>query len=280
MPGKVAIIYYSMYGHVATLAKEAAKGAESTGAKVDLYQFPETLPEEVLAKMYAAPKSTEVPVITPDALKEYDGIIFAFPTRYGRAVSQVSAFFDATGQLWMTGALVGKFASTITSTAGLQGGQETTHLTTVPFFTHHGMMYVPIGYSNPALQGMDEIHGGSPWGASTFAKGDGSRLPTATELGIAEGQGKLFANVVNTFVAGKAALASQTTAALTVPASAQAEPKAEPASAENATKEAGGYNVDTPAAASQPAKSTAAPATKKTDDTVGEAKGWKKYVCC
>jgi len=278
MPAKIAVIYYSMYGHIKTLASEAVKGAKATGATVDFYQLPETLSDEILGKMHAPPKDAAVPFITPSDLPQYDGFIFAFPTRYGRAVSQMSAFFDATGQLWATGALVGKFASTITSTATQNGGQETTHLTTIPFFTHHGLIYVPIGYGDKSLFDLTAVHGGSPWGASTLANGDGSRQPSDLEKGVAEYQGKYFAGVVNTFVAGKAAQAE--TAALEVPASAQ-KPAAAPAAGEPASKEAGGYNLDKPAAAAPAtADKPAAPAPKKEEDGPGERSGWKKYVCC
>ncbi|KZT62391.1 benzoquinone reductase [Calocera cornea HHB12733] len=205
MPAKIAVIYYSMYGHIKTLATKAAEAAKATGAEVDLLQFPETLSDDILAKMHSPPKDAAVPFVTPTDLPKYDGIIFAFPTRYGRAVAQVSAFFDATGSLWATGALTGKFASTITSSASQNGGQETTHLTTIPYFTHQGMIYVPIGYGDQALLGLGEIHGGSPWGASTLAAGDGSRQPSELETGVAAYQGKYFAGIVNTFVAGKAA---------------------------------------------------------------------------
>ncbi|KZO93212.1 benzoquinone reductase [Calocera viscosa TUFC12733] len=205
MPAKIAVIYYSMYGHIKQLASKAVEGAKTAGATVDLYQFPETLADDILGKMHAPPKDAAVPFITPNDLKEYDGFIFAFPTRYGRAVAQVSAFFDATGSLWATGALTGKFASTIVSTASQNGGQETTHLTTIPYFAHMGIIYVPIGYGDQNLLNLNEIHGGSPYGASTHAGGDGSRQPSELEKGVAEYQGKYFAGIVGTFVAGKAA---------------------------------------------------------------------------
>lgn len=138
-----------MQKHVEKLATEVVEGAKSAGEgiTVDLYQFEETLSEEVLAKMHANKEPIKnLPVITPEKLAEYDGFIFGFPTRYGRAPAQVSAFFDKTGGLWASGALVGKFASTFTSTASQHGGNETTHLTTYPFFVHHGCIVVPHGY--------------------------------------------------------------------------------------------------------------------------------------
>ena len=204
---KIAVIVFSMYGHVAKLAEEVVAGAKSTGATVDVYQFAETLSEEVLGKMHAnkAPIAS-FPVITPDKLAEYDGFIMGFPTRYGRAPAQVSAFFDQTGGLWAKGALVGKFASTFTSTASQHGGLETTHLSTYPFFAHHGVIIVPIGYRNFAEQtALDVVVGPSAYGAGTVAGGDGSRQPVAQDLAVAKSQGETFANVVNTYIKGKSA---------------------------------------------------------------------------
>ncbi|SPO26333.1 probable 1,4-Benzoquinone reductase [Ustilago trichophora] len=202
---KIAVIVFSMYGHIASISDKVIEGAKSTGATVDVYQIEETLSDDVLAKMHAnkAPIS-KYPVITPDALKEYDGFIFGFPTRYGRAPAQVSAFFDRTGGLWASGALIGKFAATFTSTASQHGGNETTHLTTIPFFVHHGINYVPLGYRNFAEQtNLNEIHGASAYGAGTIAAGDGSRQPIELDYTIATSQGKHFAEVVNTYVKGK-----------------------------------------------------------------------------
>lgn len=202
---KVAVIVFSMYGHVAKLADHVVEGAKSTGAQVDVYQIEETLPDDVLAKMHANKEPiAKLPVITPEALKEYDGFIFGFPTRYGRAPAQVSAFFDRTGGLWASGALIGKFAATFTSTASQHGGNETTHLTTYPFFVHHGCTIVPFGYRNFAEQAnLNEIHGASAYGSGTIAAGDGSRQPTEIDLTIAKSQGTHFAQVVNTYVKGK-----------------------------------------------------------------------------
>lgn len=132
-------------------------------------------------------------------------IIFAFGTRFGRAPAQVSTFFDTTGGLWASGALVGKFGGFITSTAGQHGGQETTALTTIPFLAHHGIIYVPIGYQFPEVSNTDVVQGGSPWGASTLSKSDGSRQVNAEEKSIAKKQGEYFAKTVATFVKGKSA---------------------------------------------------------------------------
>lgn len=131
------------------------------------------------------------PLVTPQDLVELDGFIFGIPTRYGRAPAQVSAFFDKTGGLWAQQALAGKYVGTFTSTASQHGGQELTHLTTMPFWAHHGCIYVPIGYKAPYLQNNEEVHGGSPWGVSTVANGDGSRVPTKGELEVARWQGEV-----------------------------------------------------------------------------------------
>ncbi|KAK6154669.1 hypothetical protein DH2020_008917 [Rehmannia glutinosa] len=195
MASKVYIVYYSMYGHVEKLAHEIKKGAESVeGVEVKLWQVPETLPDEILAKM-GAPSKSDVPVITPNELTEADGIIFGFPTRFGMMAAQFKAFFDSTGGLWRTQALAGKPAGLFFSTGSQGGGQETTALTAITQLTHHGMMFVPIGYTFGAgMFEMEQIKGGSPYGAGTFA-GDGSRQPSEIELGQAFHQGKCFAGI-------------------------------------------------------------------------------------
>jgi len=201
----VAVVYYSTWGHIAKLASAVAKGVEATGAEVKVYQIAETLPADVLAKLHAAPKPTDIPIATPEILTGYDAIIFGAPTRYGIPCAQYKAFWDATGGLWMTGGLNGKLASFFTSTGTPGGGQETTHVTNLGHFVHHGMIYVPLGYGNQSLTSFEEVHGGTPWGAGTFSGADGSRQPTALELGLAEYQGKRVAEFANTFVRGKSA---------------------------------------------------------------------------
>ncbi|KAI5449089.1 hypothetical protein NCC49_005316 [Naganishia albida] len=205
---KIGVIFYSTYGHIAQLAEKVAEGVRATGAEVVLYQIQETLSEEILGKMYAGSSlKPKYPIVKPNDLKELDGFIFGFPTRYGRAPAQVSAFFDATGGLWAAGALVGKFGGVFTSTAGQHGGQETTALTTVPFFVHHGISFVPIGYVNQGLSKIEAVRGGSAYGAGVIADGDGSRQPDEVELDIAQFQGKSFAEFVSTYVRGKHARA-------------------------------------------------------------------------
>jgi len=161
--------------------------------------------------LHAAPRREDIPTITPDDLKECDGYIFVIATRYGRAVGQFSSFFDATGSLWMAQSLSGKFATVMTSTGTQSGGQETTALTTLPFFAHHGISYVPFGYVDPAMTTMDEIKGGAPWGAGTLAGGDGSRQPSALEIAQVGAHAKHFTEVVTQFIRGGERLAIEKT---------------------------------------------------------------------
>eukprot|EP01102_Stenamoeba_stenopodia_P015573 TRINITY_DN5328_c0_g2_i1.p1 TRINITY_DN5328_c0_g2~~TRINITY_DN5328_c0_g2_i1.p1 ORF type:complete len:207 (-),score=36.58 TRINITY_DN5328_c0_g2_i1:101-721(-) len=190
---RIFVIYYSMYGHVAKLAQHVVKGAKNTGAQVELYQVAETLPKELLEKIKAPPKAADVPVLDPQRLPEADGFLFGFPTRFGAMPSQFKGFFDSTGGLWAKGALVGKPAGFFFSTGSQNGGQETTALTSVTQLVHHGMVFVPLGYSTPLLFSDDAIRGGSPYGAGTIAGGDGSRQPSEKELAIAHHQGEYFA---------------------------------------------------------------------------------------
>jgi len=203
---KVAVVYYSTWGHIRQMADAVVKGVEQSGAEVTLYQIAETLPAEVLAKMYAAPKPTDVPIVTPDDLTKYDGLIFGAPTRYGQPCAQYKALWDATGQLWASGALNGKLASFFFGTATLGGGQETTAMTNLSHFVHHGMVFVPMGYGDPtkALFDLDTVHGGSPWGAGSLSGPTGARQPSAAELGMATYQGKRFGDFANQWVRGKA----------------------------------------------------------------------------
>uniref|UniRef100_K3WM10 Flavodoxin-like domain-containing protein n=1 Tax=Globisporangium ultimum (strain ATCC 200006 / CBS 805.95 / DAOM BR144) TaxID=431595 RepID=K3WM10_GLOUD len=192
---KIAIVYYSTYGHIAKMAESVKEGVESVeGVTAEIYQIAETLPEEVLAKLHAAPKKDH-PIATPDVLKEADGILFGFPTRFGSFPAQVKSFLDSTGGLWSTGALVGKPAGIFFSTGTQGGGQETTAFTTLTFLAHQGLTYVPLGCRSPLLFNFEEIHGGSPWGAGTYAGPDGSRQPSKLELDVAKVQGESFAQV-------------------------------------------------------------------------------------
>ncbi|KAG7383208.1 hypothetical protein PHYPSEUDO_003942 [Phytophthora pseudosyringae] len=191
---KVAIIIYSMYGHVATLAETVKSGVESVeGVEVTILQVPETLPEVVLEKMHAPPKK-DYPIATPDVLTEYDGILWGMPTRFGMMPAQVKAFFDGCGGLWAKGALIGKTTGIFFSCGSQGGGNETTAFNTAPFFAHQGMTFVPLGVRARHLHTLDEVVGGGKWGAGTYA-GTGDRQPTERELGTAKIQGESFAEI-------------------------------------------------------------------------------------
>lgn len=198
MSPKIAIVYYSCYGHIRTLALEIQKGVTNAGGKADLFQITETLPENVLKAIHAPPKS-EDPIATPDTLTNYDAFLFGIPTRYGTMPSQWRVFWDQTGPLWAQGSLAGKYAGFFLSTGTQGGGQEVTALNSMSTLVHHGLIYVPLGYKHTFAQmtNLTEVHGGSSWGAGTFAGGDGSRQPSALELEIANIQGKQFYDTVS-----------------------------------------------------------------------------------
>ncbi|KAK7438881.1 flavodoxin-like fold protein [Stygiomarasmius scandens] len=195
---KIAIVIYTMYGHIAKMAESVKSGIEAAGGTATIFQIPETLPAEVLTAMHA-PAKPDYPIITADKLPEYNAFLFGIPTRYGNFPGQWKAFWDTTGALWASGGLAGKYASVFVSTGTPGGGQEATVLNAMSTLTHHGILYVPLGYSTTfgQLTNLDEVHGGSPWGAGTFAAGDGSRQPSALELEIATLQGKQFYGVVS-----------------------------------------------------------------------------------
>ncbi|KAF7714638.1 NAD(P)H dehydrogenase (quinone) [Penicillium ucsense] len=197
MAPKVAIVFYSMYGHIVKMAEAEKKGIEAAGGQADIFQIAETLSEDVLAKMHAPPK-TSYPVVEPTDLLEYDAILFGIPTRYGNFPAQWKTFWDKTGGIWASGGYAGKYAGTFVSTGTPGGGQESTVMSCMSTFVHHGFNFVPLGYKTtfPHLTNLEEVHGGSPWGAGTFAGPDGSRQPSALELQIAELQGKWFYETV------------------------------------------------------------------------------------
>lgn len=182
-----------MYGHILKLAEAEKKGIEAAGGQAVIYQVQETLPQEVLTKMHAPPKS-DYPTATPATLTEHDAFLFGIPTRYGNMPAQFKTFWDATGQLWQSGALDGKKAGVFVSSASLGGGQETTGLQLLSTLTHHGIIFVPLGYANTFADSsnLTEVHGGSAWGAGTVTGGDGSRQPSELELRVAETQGRVF----------------------------------------------------------------------------------------
>lgn len=195
MAVKVQVIFYSLYGHVYQLAEAVADGARKVpGAEVELLQVAETLPEEILAKMGAveAKKAfAHIPMADPRRLAEADVILLGSGTRFGGATAQMRAFIDATGPLWSSGALIGKVGGAFTSTASQHGGQETTLMSLYPFFLHMGMVVAGVPYSAQEMLNMQEITGGSPYGASTITGGRGERMPSGNELTIARFQGKI-----------------------------------------------------------------------------------------
>lgn len=194
---KIFIVFYSTYGHVESLARSLKKGVDSIeGVEGVLYRVLETLPKEVLELMKAPEKDETVPLISEDKLVEADGLLFGFPTRYGSMAAQMKVFFDSTGQLWREQKLAGVPAGFFVSTGTQGGGQETTAWTAITQLVHHGMLYVPIGYTFGAgMFEMDSVRGGSPYGAGVFA-GDGSRQASETELALAEYQGRYMATIV------------------------------------------------------------------------------------
>jgi NAD(P)H dehydrogenase (quinone) len=159
--------------------------------------------------MHAAPKNPKHPNITHDDLLWADGFLFGFPTRYGTPAAQFKQFWDSTGQLWTKGALMGKPIANFFGTGTQGGGQETTALTAWTNFVHHGMIIVPMGYPDPRMFSNEEVHGGSPYGAGTFANADGSRQPSKMELSLAENQGKSFTGTANALKVGREALAGK-----------------------------------------------------------------------
>jgi NAD(P)H dehydrogenase (quinone) len=191
---KVLVLYYSAWGHMEQMAYAAAEGAKAGGAKVEVKRVPELVPDDVAKSMHYK-LDQKAPIAKPEELADYDAIIFGTGTRYGNMTAQMKNFIDQTGALWMKGALVGKVGSVMSSSATQHGGQESTILTFIPVLMHHGMVVVGLPYSYQGQMGHDEIRGGSPYGASTIAGGDGSRQPSKQELEAASYQGKHVAEI-------------------------------------------------------------------------------------
>ena len=191
---KVLVLYYSSYGHIETMAADIAEGARSSGATVDIKRVPELVSDEVAAKSHFKTQQA-APVATVDDLAQYDAIIVGTPTRFGNMAAQMKNFLDQTGGLWATGKLVGKVGAVFTSTATQHGGQESTILSTQTVLLHHGMVIVGLPYAWQGQMTLAEISGGSPYGASTIAGGDGSRQPSANELEGARFQGAHVARI-------------------------------------------------------------------------------------
>ena len=202
---KILIVFYSTYGHVYKMAEAIAVGAKTVeGAEVEMRRVPETLPGEILEKMGAvdAQKAfSHIPEATVDDLAEADAVIFGTPTRFGNMCGQMRQFLDATGQLWANGSLVGKVGSVFTSTATQHGGQESTILTFHVTLLHHGFVVVGLPYAFQGQMRMDEITGGSPYGSSTIAGGDGSRMPSENEVDGARFQGNHVAAIASKLTA-------------------------------------------------------------------------------
>jgi NAD(P)H dehydrogenase (quinone) len=198
---KVLVVFYSMYGHIYKMAEAVAEGAKAVaGAEVEIRRVPETLPPDVLEKMGAleAQKAfSHLPVCTVEELAQADAVIFGTPTRFGNMCGQMRQFLDATGSLWAEGALVGKVGSVFVSSATQHGGQESTILTFHVTLLHQGFVVVGLPYAFKGQMRIDEITGGSPYGASTIAGGDGSRMPSKNELEAAQFQGRHVANIAS-----------------------------------------------------------------------------------
>ena len=202
---KVLIIYYSMYGHIHRMAQAVAEGVNSVpGAEAVLRRVPETLPEEVLEKMGALGAQqamADIPVGTVDELAAADAVIFGTPTRFGNMCGQMRQFLDATGQLWAKGALVGKTGSVFASSNTQHGGQESTILSFHITLLHQGFVVVGLPYTFQGQMRMDEISGGSPYGATTIAGGSGERMPSENELAAARFQGRHVATIASKLAA-------------------------------------------------------------------------------
>ncbi|MBN2279294.1 MAG: NAD(P)H:quinone oxidoreductase [Candidatus Marinimicrobia bacterium] len=196
---KILVLFYSTYGHIYQMAEAVAAGAnEVPGAEVLLRRVPETLSREILEKMNAVEAQKafgQVLIATLEDLEQADAIIFGVSTRYGMMAAQMKQFLDSTGQLWAKGALVGKVGGVFTSTATQHGGQEESIRSFHTLMLHHGMLIAGLPYSFQGQMGVEEVKGGSPYGASTIAGGDGSRMPSNIELEGAKFQGKYIAGI-------------------------------------------------------------------------------------
>jgi NAD(P)H dehydrogenase (quinone) len=205
---KVLVLYYSAYGHVETMAGAVAEGAGGVpGVTVDIKRVPELVPEGV-AQGAGYKLDQPAPIARVEELPEYDAIVVGVGTRYGRMASQMANFLDQTGGLWAKGALEGKVGSAFSSTATQHGGQETTCLAIITNLLHFGMVIVAPPYSEQGLTNMEEITGGTPYGATTITKGDGSRRPSANELQVARTQGRVVAETAAALKIGRAGVSA------------------------------------------------------------------------
>jgi NAD(P)H dehydrogenase (quinone) len=197
---KILVLYYSSYGHIETMAQAVAEGARSQGAQVDIKRVPELVPESV-ARASHFKLDQDAPVAEVAELADYDAIILGMPTRFGNMPAQMKNFLDQSGALWAQGKLVGKVGSVFVSTATQHGGQESTILATHTVLLHHGMVIVGLPYAWPGQSRVDEMSGGSPYGATTIAAPDGSRQPSANELDGARWQGRHVAQITGRLAA-------------------------------------------------------------------------------
>lgn len=206
---KIAIVIYSTYGHILSLSKAEVEGVKAAGAEVEVFQLPSAEPNDASA-------SADLPVITPSKLAEFDGVIFGIPSRYGTHPYAFKAFIDATGAQWATGAYHGKFIGFFVTSGTQGGGQESVVRNSITIAAHHGFIFVPLGYARAfgELTNLEELHGGSPWGAGSFAGPTGTRQPSKTELDIARIQGKSFSETVAKAL-GQPLSASETSGAAT-----------------------------------------------------------------
>ena len=193
---KVLVLYYSTYGHVEKMADAVAEGARSTGATADIKRVPETVPQNIAKDAHFKQDQT-APLAAIDDLVNYDAIVIGSPTRFGRVPSQLASFLDQAGGLWVKGALHGKVGGAFTSTATQHGGQEATLFSIITNLLHFGMIVVGLPYSHQGQMTLDEIVGGSPYGATTIAGGQGQRQPSALDLQGARHQGELIARTAN-----------------------------------------------------------------------------------
>ena len=190
---RILVLYYSSYGHIAQMADAVAEGARAAGHEADVRRVAETAPAEVAAAAGFRANESHPIIEGPSTLTEYDGVVFGSPTRFGRMSSQMAAFLDTCGGVWFTGGLVGKVGAVFTSTASQHGGQETTLFSMITNLLHFGMTIVGLDYGFAGQNGVDEVKGGAPYGATTIAGPDGSRQPSATELDSARYLGKRVA---------------------------------------------------------------------------------------
>ncbi|WP_019570647.1 NAD(P)H:quinone oxidoreductase [Thioalkalivibrio sp. ALE11] len=205
MTTRVLVLYYSTWGHIEQMAEAEARGArEVADTEVTIKRVPELMPEDV-ARNAGARLDQPAGIARPEELADYDAIIIGTPTRYGRMAAQMANFLDQTGSLWFNDRLVGKIGSVFGSTASQHGGQETTLISTIVNLMHFGMTIVGLPYTEKRLLEMGQISGGTPYGATTLADGDGSRQPTEAELGMAESQGRHVAEVARAQKLGQSA---------------------------------------------------------------------------